>query len=395
MREERLRAALRDAPIPDRREAEERAWRVIQAAYAEQAHLRPRPLARRRVLQLAIVVGLLALLISPAGAAVRDWVGDAIETGHKPSHPALTSLPAPGSLLVDSVSGPWVVHADGSKRLLGDYAESTWSPRGLYIAATTPHELTALDPEGDVRWSLARAGPIRDPRWSPDGFRIAYRSGHSLRIVVADGSGDRLLEPRVVPVAPAWRPGPRRVLAFAAPDGSVRAVQTDSGREVFRTSPGLSPTGLAWSPDGSQLTVVSASGLRVLDANGKPALQRPAPRDMAIRAVAASPTNQALAVVATAADGAPRSQLLLNGPGGDRQLFAGPGRFSDVAFSPDGRWLLLAWPSADQWLFLRVDRPQRIVAISRIASQFAPGRAEQAPFPQIAGWCCQRFTAAP
>jgi hypothetical protein len=85
-----------------------------------------------------------------------------------------------------------------------------------------------------------------------------------------------------------------------------------------------------------------------------------------------------------------RSELLLLGDRGPaRRIFAGPGRFGDVVPSPGSGWLLLAWRSADQWLFLDVDRPQRVVAVGDIAAQFAPGATSAASFPRIAGWCCQ------
>ena len=37
----------------------------------------------------------------------------------------------------------------------------------------------------------------------------------------------------------------------------------------------------------------------------------------------------------------------------DRVLFRADGRFSRLRFSPSGRWLLVAWPLADQWVYLR------------------------------------------
>ena len=51
------------------------------------------------------------------------------------------SLPASGRLLVASVEGSWVVHRDGSKRFLGDYRESSWSPKGKFVVGTRGHEL--------------------------------------------------------------------------------------------------------------------------------------------------------------------------------------------------------------------------------------------------------------
>ncbi len=90
---------------------------------------------------LAVAAGIAALVIglSPAGAKVGDLVeqmGDAVGLGEEDAKPALRSLPAAGELLVESAQGPWIVRDDGSKRLLGDYDEATWSPRGLFVAVT-------------------------------------------------------------------------------------------------------------------------------------------------------------------------------------------------------------------------------------------------------------------
>jgi hypothetical protein len=59
-----------------------------------------------------------------------------------------------------------------------------------------------------------------------------------------------------------------------------------------------------------------------------------------------------------------------------------------VDWSPDGDWLLVSWPRANQWVFDRVvGSPPRIMAVSRISQQFAP-RGAGPGFPTLAGWCC-------
>jgi len=390
MNEDRLRRELGDEPVPDAAGAQERAWRLVQNAYAAEPHApAPRRRRYRHLAQLAVALGLLAAFISPAGATVRHWVGDAVDIGREPSQPALTSLPAPGRLLVDSPVGPWVVQPDGSKRLLGRYRQSTWSPHGLFVAATKGRQLLALDPEGEVRWSLARSAPVSDPSWAPDGFRIAYLSGAALHVVAGDGTGDRLLEPDVASVTPAWRPGPGHQLSFVDPGGAVRTVAADTGKSVFAVSPGPRPTGLAWSADGSRLLIVSRSGLEVRDGAGGLAWRAKAPPGMAIRAAAFSPSEEEVTILAVTGAAA-QSTLLSVGPGGARRrLFAGLGRFTDIAYSPDGRWLLAAWQSADQWLFLNVERPRRIVAVSGISAQFDPGATSASAFPSVSGWCCR------
>ncbi|HEX3324099.1 MAG TPA: hypothetical protein VHR65_03015 [Solirubrobacterales bacterium] len=388
MNEDRLREALREAPVPAEEEARERARALVRVAYSSTPAVTPSRYPRRRALRVAVALGLIAALVSPAGAAIRHWVRDTVEVGHKPSLPALTSLPAPGSLLVDSPRGPWVVRANGSKRLLGDYVQSAWSPHGLFVAVTSGHQLAAVDPEGNVHWTLSRLGAVRDPVWSPDGYRIAYLDGEELRVVAGDGTGDRPLARHVAAIAPAWQPGGLRRLAFLDAAGRVEVVQADSGRPVFEVSPGPGTIGLAWSADGARLLVVRRSGLRVLDRQGRLLWQAQAPSGMRVRAAALAPDGKRVTAVLSTRSGA-QSEVLLLGPGGEkRRLFDGLGRFGDVVYSPDGRWLLAAWRSADQWLFLSPAHPRRIVAISDISRQFDPGTTSPPPFPSVAGWCC-------
>ena len=73
-----------------------------------------------------------------------------------------------------------------------------------------------------------------------------------------------------------------------------------------------------------------------------------------------------------------------------RVLFAGLGTFTDLAWSPDTRWLLVAWKQANQWLFIRSNRVSKVDAVANITREFAPGGRGAAPFPGVSSWCCQR-----
>ncbi len=309
-----------DVPVPEG--AEERAWHVVQAAFEERVPAPRERKAWRPVLVLAAVAVIAGAIASPPGQAVLDSIREAV--GIERAQPALFSLPAPGRVLVESADGAWVVQADGSKRRLGDWREASWSPLGRFVIVARANELAAVEPDGDVRWSLARPN-VRFPRWTGDRIdtRIAYLSGTSLRVVAGDGTGDRLLRRNVAAVAPMWLPGPGFRLALTDRAGRTTVVDADTGRTLA---------------------------------------SRPVPRpSAAIRSRGAA------------------SEALV----GRKVVFRGTGEFRDVARSPDGRWLLVTWPTADQWVFVRVVGERKIVAVSGITRQFGGGA-----FPRISGWCC-------
>ena len=396
MNPRRLAEQLREFEAPGEREAEQRAWALAKRAFSERQPTPRRPTGRRLLLAAAAALLLALALLSPAGAAVRNWVSDVI--GEENARPALTSLPAPGKLLVDSERGTWVVQADGSQRLLGDYREATWSPHGVYVAATRGPRLTALEADGDPRWTVTGSQRASMPSWqAPDGFRIAYLSGSSLRVVAGDGTGDREIAHRVEPVAPVWRPGARHLLAFVGADGAVQLVNTDSGRRLLsRRFPGS--RALAWSPDGSRLAVATGSQIAIAApfASGGGQLDartsRPDPNST-VAQVSFSPSGDRLAFTRRSTESSAASTELVLGRVSanginERVLFSGPGRLVDPTWSPNGRWLLVGWRDANQWLFIDTRNPSKVVAIANIARQFDPGGSGTGAIPRVSGWCC-------
>jgi hypothetical protein len=404
MNESRLRDLLRDAPIPVTPEDEERGWRVVREAFAErEAAPQAHPLLPRLALAVGAALLLLALLLSPAGAKVRDWIGDAVSSGKPGAEPALTKLPGGGQLLVESPKGAWIVHADGSRRLLGLYQQAAWSPHGLYVAAAQGNQLSAVDGVGETRWSLSRPQPIAQPRWSGSGFQVAYRAGRSLRVVAGDGTGDRLLVGRVGRAAPAWRPGPDGVdvLAYGDPSGGAHVIDADSGRELLPPVPhGPDLLELDWSHDGQRLLALYPHVALVIDPPRGlmlPLTHFAGPRDGRFVTAGFAPHGHRLAaIVRHQRPGVqPHSELVLadadsaaSGRPVPRRLFSGPGSFTGLAWSPTGRRLLLAWRDPDQWLFVPTGGGGHVTAIGDIARQFDPGTTSEPAFPSVAGWCC-------
>ena len=346
--------------VPADREAEDRAWAVVRAAYGEREHVRTWPRRRLMLAAVAVAVAAGAAALSPSGRAVVDAVRRTIGISH--AAPALFRLPAPGRVLVSGRGGgTWVVSPDGSKRQLGSYWQAAWSPHGLFVIAVTSNEIAAIEPsDGSVRWSLARPN-VAFPRWggSRTDTRVAYLSDGRLRIVAGDGTGDSAVAASSR-VAPAWRPGDRRQLAYVASDG--RVVLLGAWRSPRRYA---EPRSLVWSPDGTSLLLVTAREL-VLFA---PASGRA--RALPIRDVTAAAFSRAgqLAVVR-------RNAVLVFDGEAPRTVFSTRGRLRGLAWSPNGRWLLTALPAADQWIFVG---GRRVLAVSHIASQFGGT-------PSLDGW---------
>lgn len=402
MNEDRLTKLLRDRPIPDEQGAEERGWRVARAAYEERdREPAPPPRHRRARLVLALagaVVAAAALALTPAGARVGDLIDDVIEPGQERAEPALTALPTEGRLLVESAQGPWIVRPDGSKRLLGEYDQATWSPGGLFVAATRGAELTAVvgnpaavgEPAGTVRWSLAADELVHDPAWAPSGFRIAYMSGDSLRIVAGDGTNDRRLDERVAATAPIWKPGPRHLLTYVDRNSRVRVTNVDSGRQLWASGRYATDIkSLAWSRDGRRLLVLTSSFYTVLDDRGRRISKGPTHGEADDAAFAPDGPITLIRHTGSKTTAGLSEVVLVDEFGDERRLFSGPGRFADLTWSPDGRWLLFSWRDADQWLFVHPDggKPD---AVSNITRQFNPGDGEDVAFPRVSGWCCPR-----
>jgi hypothetical protein len=271
---------------PGEREAGERAWELVRVAYAEREPVAwPRRHARPLIAG-ALVAAAVAATLSPPGRSVVRELRKSVGIEH--ARPALFSLPAPGKLLVTSRQGAWLVQSDGSKRLLGSYRDAAFSPFGRFVVATRANELVALDPKGEVRWTLARPRP-RFPVWTGTrtDTRIAYLSAGRLRVVAGDGTGDHAIGPATL----------RHLRRLARGDTRIRVRRG-------------------------------------------------------------------------------QSEVLVRG----RIVFRGTGVFDRVVASPDRRWLLVSWPTANQWVFVRL-QPRKIVGVARITQQF--GRD-----PRVAGWCC-------
>jgi hypothetical protein len=384
--EERVRTRLREQPLPGEGEATARSWPVVEAALAQRG---PAARPRRLVLRLAMVAALLCAglvaALTPAGAEVGDWIGDRFADRDQPSAPAFAGLPPGGSVLTISGSGAYAIDSKGGSQRLGSFAEAGWSPHGEHVVGVNGHRVTAVDPTGIVKWTLAREQRVHHPSWSTDrGFAVAYLEGRTLHVVAGTGdpSTDRPLRRGVAAVTPAWRPHSDRVLSYASSGGMIETADIGTGRTLWRAPSGASgaPLALAWSGDAGRLVALSSRSVTVLAGAGR-VLRRIALPGTASE-LALHPSGKRAAVVVGGAGGKRVLDVPLRGTGRPGQLFQGD--VEGLAWSRDGKRLLLGWRDTDEWLLLGLNGRVRR-ALHGVSRELGTAGG----FPRVVGWCCQ------
>ena len=177
-------------------------------------------------------------------------------------------------------------------------------------------------------------------------------------------------------------------LAAMTPEGTVRWSLARPDVRFPRWGGSRTDTRIAYlSQDGLHVVNGDGSGDRLLDSEA--ATRAPAwragmvhvlvyaRRDGSVRAVQVD-TNAGVPLDAAAEELRPHDDQ------GELGVL-GEGRFANPVRSPDGHWLAVGWPDADQLIFVRVVDGRQIRAVSNVSAQFR-SRA----FPRIDGWCCSR-----
>jgi hypothetical protein len=374
-----LERALREAEPPDAVQARERARATVLSAHA-QTRSRARLRRAAPLVWAALAAVLAALFVTqrdsgPAQAVerlVRDIVHEPKATPG-PTPKSSLALPAAGRLLVTASDGLFVVTREGRRTRLGSWEEATWSPAGLYVAATAGHTLAALDPaNGATRWRLRPGGTVSLPRWAPDGYHIAYRGGGALRIVYGNGEHDVLAGRDMAPIAPAWRPSERRTVAWAATDGTVTVEDADTAK-VLWSKPGGPVRQLAWSGDGRRLLIAGRRHGAIHDlATGRTRKLELADGEELL-AAAYAPRGNRLTLAFVNGD---RTEIRVRGD----VLFSAAGRLDDLEWSPDARWLLAGDPAAGQWSIAHAAGRAQVSAVT-VERRFGSGARTH-------GWCC-------
>lgn len=170
--------------------------------------------------------------------------------------------------------------------------ERSREPRGGIVGFTTDRagrlavfalsgNLWTVDTGSGTARRLPAEGPVVDPRPDPTGRRIAYLSGGTLRVIAADGTGDR---------------------ALAAPDGPDGSEVTFGAPEHVAGESMHRHRGYWWAPDGERLLVARVDNSSVLRWHiADPADPGKPPRTM--RYPAAGSTNADVTLWLTELDG--------------------------------------------------------------------------------------------
>jgi hypothetical protein len=165
----------------------------------------------------------------------------------------------------------------------------------------------------------------------------------------------------------------------------IDVADVDSGRRLARIRLPHVPHEIAWSADGSRLYVNLHRSLAIYDASGRRTGRIRMPGGQTISAFAPARRGSLVAVARRAPSGRTSDVALVGPRTRPRVLFAADGPFSRLRFSPSGRWLLVAWPLADQWVYLRpgANGARSVLAAARVTRHIG-----SAGFPQVSGWCC-------
>ena len=193
-----------------------------------------------------------------------------------------------------------------------------------------------------------------------------------LAVVAGDGTGARVFAQPVRAVAPAWRPGAPHTLAWVDASGRVEVRDVDSGALVWRSRGERRrgdahwrgrPTAIAcWRAAPSASSSSTSTGKRAwrvrLPAGARSARRRGRRAATGSRSRCARAT--ATSVYVTPSARVPR-----------RPVFTTTGTLRSLAWSPNGRRLLVRWAEADQWLLLSPGTAHApITAIGSISRRF-------------------------
>jgi imidazolonepropionase-like amidohydrolase/Tol biopolymer transport system component len=312
-----------------------------------------------------------------------------------------------GIWLHDRSGGPARLLTDSALLLYGDVGVPAWSPDGGRIAYAATDGIRVLPTAGGPTLLLpsdSDGGVFDEPDWAPGGDRLLVSgpweepprgplespAGAAIwELSLETGTAQPVTPPGTLARAPAWSPDGRSIAYFAAGEaGTFRLqVQTEGGApRVLLEDADLEPRRVRWSPDGGTLYYIAAGRLRRVPATGGPSVEIPfvaelrlperGPHPVALRLPQPGETVAArgFSGLALAPDGRRFALLalgrlwLIDPRGSPRELAEVHETATDVAWSPDGRWLV--WSAApegeaDLWLLeVAGGRPGRLTELA-------------------------------
>jgi hypothetical protein len=235
------------------------------------------PRRRRGRVPLVLVLGMAILLASAvtlyASPDARQAIGIETYTPKHPFKPGPQRLQVPaGASGVAMLAGGRMWATAHAVSINGAKASAVeLSPNALNVAVGRGHNLVAVHTNGSGERVLRHTeGQVVAISWAPNPIEIAYivkRGGHyRLHLIEGDGDNDRLVDPSVAPVRPAWR-WDNGTLAYVSANGHVVI------RDLIHARSDVLPRGcigaashIAYAPTGSALAVAAGSAIAVVDA---------------------------------------------------------------------------------------------------------------------------------
>jgi Tol biopolymer transport system component len=147
---------------------------------------------------------------------------------------------------------------------------SVWSPDGSQLLVESVDGFLVFRPNRSVEIRVIPTSSSGGVAWAPDSTRIAFQAGDGISLVDTDGSGG--LRQLVAAASHwSWSPDGKRI-AFVGDDqsglpgvflvnttGAPQTTQIPLPTPVPLPGTAVDYTGLAWSPDGSQLAFLCCS----------------------------------------------------------------------------------------------------------------------------------------